>query len=197
MSTLSTTSALGLDLGSMTLPTHPSTLSANGSFAVESYTPTQGCAGDILTVTLAFFESTLPINHQDQAYDFRLIVNDKKLRSKVEHDSDGKLVIRALLSTSLASLSGLVLMGLHIYRDNILFDYCNFGRFNLARMPMSKFSCLCSITCKLTHCLTLFRLLRTIDCTHFLKAGRRRYDPHTVSRAKEEQVPPRSPCLYL
>jgi len=146
MFALPTTSALGLDLGPMApSPTHPSTLSSNGSFAVESYTPSQGCAGDILTVTLAFFD-TLPINNQDQAYDFRLIVNDKKLCSKVEHDTDGKLVICALLSTSLASLFGLVPMSLHLYRDGLLFDYCNFGHFNLIRMPMSKSSCLYSIT---------------------------------------------------
>jgi hypothetical protein len=141
MFALPTTSALGLDLGPMApSPTYPSTLSSNGSFAVESYTPSQGCAGDILTVTLAFFESTLSINDQDQTYDFCLIVNDKKLCSKVEHDSDGKLVIRALLSTSLASLFGLVPMSLHLYRDGILFDYCNFGHFNLVRMQMSKSS---------------------------------------------------------
>jgi len=129
-------------------PTHPSTLSYNGS-----YTPSKGCAGDILTVTLAFFEFTLPIKDRDQAYDFRLIVNDKKLCSKAEHDSDGKLVIRALLSASPASLFGLVPMSLHLYRDGILFDYCNFGHFNLVRMPTSKSSFLCSITSPLTHCL--------------------------------------------
>src|ERR1700733_14860450 len=49
------TSPLRLDLGPMPpSPTHPLTLSSIGSFAVESYTPSRGCAGDILTVTLAF-----------------------------------------------------------------------------------------------------------------------------------------------
>ena len=142
MFALPTTSMLGLDLGLVSPPAAPSsTLSANGTFAVESYTPTEGCAGTLITIVLTCFNTMLPANDQDQVGDFRLIINDKKLCSRVEHGSDGKVILRALLSTSLASLRGLVPMNLQLHRDGMLFDCCNFGHFNFVPVPMSK-SCL-------------------------------------------------------
>jgi len=136
MSTLPTTSTLGLDLGPVSASaTLPSALSANGTFAVESYTPSDGRAGSLLTVNLIYFNTTLPTNQVD---DFRLIINDKKLYSRVKHDSNGKVTLRALLSTSFASLYGSVPMSLYLHRDGTLFDYCNFGHFNFVPMPMGK-----------------------------------------------------------
>jgi hypothetical protein len=126
-----TSSSLGLDLGPSSVP--PSTVSAQSSFAVESYTPIEGFAGTLLTVNLNYF--TTITDDQDQA-DFRLIINDKKLCSKVEHGPNGKVTLHALISTSLASLSGLVPMSLHLYRDGLLSDYCNFGCFNLVPVPI-------------------------------------------------------------
>jgi hypothetical protein len=141
MFALPTTSVLGLDLGLVPPSTTPSSsVSAKGSFAVESYTPAEGCVGILLTVNLTCFGAMLPpINGQDPVGDFRLIINDKKLCSRVEHGSNGNVTLRALLSTSLASLSGLVAMSLHLHRDGMLFDHCNFGYFNLVPVPMSKY----------------------------------------------------------
>ena len=136
MSTLPTTSTLGLDLGPVSASAAPpSALSANGSFAVESYTPSEGCAGSLLTVNLTCFNTMLPTNQVD---DFRLIINDKKLCSKVKHDSNGKATLHALLSTSFASLYGSAPMSLHLHRDDMLFDYCNFGHFNFVPTPMGE-----------------------------------------------------------
>jgi hypothetical protein len=137
MFALPTTSSLGLDLGPMAPSS--STSSTNRTFAVESYTPSEGCAGILLAVNLTCFNTILPLNDQDQVGDFRLIINDKKLCSRLDHGPNGNVILRALLSTSLASLSGLVPMSLHLYRDGVLFDYCNFGYFNFVPVPMSKF----------------------------------------------------------
>jgi len=138
MSTLLTASTLGLDLdpvSSSAVP--PLAISANGSFAVESYTPSEGSAGSLLTVNLTCFNTMLPTN---QAHDLRLIINDKKLCSRVKHDSNDKVTLHALLSASFASLSGSVPMSLHLHRGGTLFDYCNFGHFNFVPTPMGKSS---------------------------------------------------------
>ena len=127
------TSTLGLDLGPVSASAAPpSALSANGVFAVDSYTPSEGCAGSLLTVNLTCFNTT------NQVDDFRLIINDKKLCSKVKRDSNGKVTLHALLSSSFASLCGSVPMSLHLHREDMLFDYCNFGHFNFVPTPMGK-----------------------------------------------------------
>lgn len=136
MFALPTTSTLGLDLGPMT--PSPSASSTNGTFAVDSYTPSEGCAGILLTVNLTCFNTMLPINDQEQVGDFRLVINDKKLYSRLDHGLNGNVTLHALLSTSLAPLSGLVPMSLHLYRDGVLFDYCNFGYFNFVPVPTGK-----------------------------------------------------------
>ena len=170
MSPVPSTSALGLDLGLAPPFTAPSSsVSAKGAFAVESYTPTEGFAGILLTVNLTCFDTILPsINDQDQADDFRLIINDKKLCSRAEHGSNGNVTLRALLSTSLASLSGLVPMSLHLHRNGTLFDHCNFGYFNFVAVPMSTYFLVDTIFSHLTHS---------------LKPRRHRRPPYTIPQS--------------
>jgi hypothetical protein len=163
------TLGLGLDLGltpssTVSLPI----LSANGSFAVESYTPSEGCAGILITVSLT---SMLPVNDREPTDELRLIINDKRLCSRVEYDSNGNATLRALLSTSLASLCGLVPMSLHLHRDGELFDYCNFGHFNFVPVPMSKSLLDVMVSSHLTHSLQSHSIAVAVSlCIYFFKA---------------------------
>ena len=141
MFALPTTSVLGLDLGLVPPSATPSSsISAKGNFAVGSYTPTEGSVGILLTVNLTCLNAMFPpINDQNQVDDFRLIINNKKLCSRVEYGSDGNVTLHALLSTSLASLSGVVPMSLHLHRNGMLFDHCNFGNFCFVPVLMCKY----------------------------------------------------------
>jgi hypothetical protein len=139
MFALPTTSVLGLDLGLAPASNAlSSTASDQGCFAVDSYSPSVGSVGLLITVNISCFNTMLSSGDQDQADEFRLTIDGRRLCSRVEHTSYGKVVLRALLSTSLASLSGLVPMSLQLHRDGMLLDQCNFGRFNFVPVPMGK-----------------------------------------------------------
>ena len=62
----------------------------------------------------------------------------QELYCRVKHDSNGKVTLHALLSTSFTSLHGSVSMSLHLHHDGTLFNYCNFGHFNFVPTPMGK-----------------------------------------------------------
>lgn len=121
--------------------------------------PTEGSAGILITVDLTCF-NTINDQEQEQGDEFRLIINDKKLRSRVQHGSNGSVTLCALLSTSLASLSGPVPMTLYLHRGGLLFDYCHFGHSS--------------------------RRVIVGLCGDFLKAKSGRGEPNFVSRIQEE-----------
>lgn len=100
------TSTLGLELGPSAASAPGLSQSTNGSFAVQSYSPTHGAHGILFTVNVVC-SGAMPAKVYD-AMDLRLIADDKVVCTKAIKGADGQVTLRALLGSSVATLSGCV-----------------------------------------------------------------------------------------
>lgn len=110
--------------------------SANNSFFIQSYTPTQGGHGILFTVNLTC-DKSMPL-HVYEKMDLRLIAEDKNVCTKAIKGSDGQVTLRALMGNAVASLSGRVPLSLQLYSHGVLFDHCEFGSFTFTNEPSGR-----------------------------------------------------------
>lgn len=105
-----------------------STVSSKGSFAVDSYSPTQGGTGILFTVNLTCTNIMSP--DVVTQLDIRLMIQGRHIYSKVFKGLNGQVTLRALLGNSLASLSGRVPLCMQVFDNGAVFDSCVFGEFD-------------------------------------------------------------------